>query len=72
MTLTEAEKQEILTVAASVQFRDDMERMRRNHPQCRQNTPDVDAYIQFLDATHAMLGHPRKTFIPITGDHFLL
>lgn len=66
-TLSDAEKKELLEVAASAGLRQDMRSLReRRHSFAG---PDgqvaMDRLLEFLDATNAFINHEPKPFAPM-------
>lgn len=68
-TLSDEEKQELLTLSRSSQLREDMQILKGN---LNNQTVTIDEYIEFLDEMNTLNEHRLKEFRPITGDMFLL
>ena len=71
--LSEEVKAELLDTSKSETFRDDMRKVSRRDYVLPADTPEsVDSVIRFLSEINRVAGHPRKTFKPMAGDHFVL
>lgn len=69
MEISEKSRREMLELAGSVSFRNEMESVRRNrhNPFMKNGRVDTDAYIEFVTQYNEFINHQPKPFRPIMG-----
>lgn len=71
--LSEAEKQDFVMFANSVDIRNDLRMLREHHHALLRKVSGLaDEYLDFLNAMHEMVGHRSRPCRPIQGEHFRL